>query len=143
MIFKKGIFLAALALSLMLGSVTAVEAAATGAVGYVDFLYLINQHPDTAQANATLQASREAAKAEFEQKAAILNDADWQALDRQLGQQLEQKRLELVKPISEKVIAAADQVAKEEGLSIVIGKDGVICGGIDITADVLKKISGK
>jgi outer membrane protein len=40
-------------------------------------------------------------------------------------------------------VAAANEVAKEKGLSIVIGKREVVCGGVDITEDVLKKIGGK
>lgn len=71
-----------------------------------------------------------------------MSDQDKQKLDQQLGQQLRQKRMELLKPISNKVVAAANEVAQEKGLSIVIGKNEVICGGVDITEDVLKKITG-
>ena len=117
--------------------------AVAGNVGYVDFLYLINQHPDTPQANATLKAAEDAAKQEFATKSVGMSDQDKQKLDQQLGQQLQQKRLELLKPISDKVVAAANEVASEKGLSIVIGKNDVVCGGVDITADVLKKITGQ
>jgi outer membrane protein len=125
------------------GSTVQASAAATAAVGFVDFIYLVDHHPDTVQANATLKANQDAAKQEFATKSAGLDDQEKQDLDRQLGQQLEQKRLELVKPISAKVVAAANEVAKEKGLSIVIGKNDVVCGGVDITADVLKKITEK
>lgn len=141
-IIKNRLFPALLALCLLLGGWSTAQAA-TGPVGYVDFIYLVNQHPDTAQANAALKAEQEAVKQEFEKKALDLSDQDKQVLDRQLVQRLEQKRLELVKPISVKVVAAANEVAREKGLSIVISKNEVICGGVDITADVLKKISGK
>ena len=67
----------------------------------------------------------------------------WYRKTFRVGQQLQQKRLELLKPISDKVVAAANEVAQEKGLSIVIGKNDVVCGGVDITADVLKKITGK
>lgn len=142
---KKLVFSAVLVVCLLLGAWGTAQAApvATGPVGYVDFLYLVNQHPDTAQANATLKAEQDAVKQEFATKSPGLNDQDKQNLERQLGQRLEQKRLELVKPISTKVVAAANEVASEKGLSIVIGRNEVVCGGVDITADVLKKISGK
>ena len=141
---KKRAFTAILALCLLLGAWgTAQAAPATSAVGYVDFLYLVNQHPDTVQANATLKAEQDAVKQEFASKSPGLSDQDKQNLDRQLGQRLEQKRLELVKPISAKVVAAANEVANEKGLSIVIGRNEVVCGGIDITPDVLKKITEK
>lgn len=142
---KKQVFFAIFALCLLLGTWSTVEAApaVAGAVGYADFLYLVNQHPDTAQANAALQVEQETVKKEFETKAPGLNDQEKLNLDRQLGQRLEKKRLELVKPISVKVVAAANEVANEKGLSIVISRNEVICGGVDITADVLKKINGK
>jgi outer membrane protein len=142
----KNLFFPALfALCLLMGGWSTAQAApaAAGGVGYVDFIYLVGQHPDTVQANATLKAEREAAKQEFETKAPGLSDQDKQTLDRELMQRLEQKRLELVQPISAKVVAAANQVAGEKGLSVVIGKNEVVCGGVDITADVLKKITGK
>lgn len=141
---KTRIFPAILAFCLLLGTVgTAQAAAVTGPVGYVDFLYLVSQHPDTVQANATLKADHDVAKQEFDTKAAGLSEEDRQKLDHEMGQQIEKKRLELVKPIAVKVVAAADEVAKEKGLSIVIGRNDVVCGGVDITADVLKKITGK
>jgi outer membrane protein len=144
-IMKSRAFLAVFAVCLLLGAWGTAQAApvATGPVGYVDFLYLVNQHPDTAQANAALKTEQDAVKQEFATKAPGLSDQDKLNLERQLGQRLEQKRLELVKPISAKVVAAANEVASEKGLSIVIGRNEVVCGGLDITADVLKKISGK
>ena len=142
---KKRFFPAILVLCLLLGALGTAQAAqaVTGPVGYVDFIYLVDHHPDTASANATLKGEQTAAKQEFETKAASLGDKEKQDLDRQLGQRLEQKRLDLVKPISAKVVAAANEVASEKGLSIVIGKNDVVCGGVDITSDVLKKIGGK
>ncbi|SFM00918.1 OmpH family outer membrane protein [Pelosinus propionicus] len=133
-----------LALCLLLGAWgTAQAAPAAGPVGYLDFIALINQHPDTAAANAALKAEQEAAKQEFDSKAAGLNEVDRQNLARQLDLRVEQKRQELLRPIAAKVTAAANEVAKAKGLSIVIGKQDVVCGGVDITADVLKIITVK
>ena len=142
---KKRLFPLILALGLFLGNLGAAEAAsaAAGSVGYVDFLYVVDQHPDTAKANSALKAEQDVVKQEFETKAPGLSDQDKQKLDQQLGKRLEEKRIELLKPISAKVVTVANEVAGEKGLMIVIGKNEVICGGIDITADVLKKITGK
>ena len=142
---RKRFFSTIVAVSLVLGAWGTAQAAqaVTGPVGYVDFIYLVDHHPETASANATLKAEQDAAKQEFQTKAASLGDKEKQDLDRQLGQRLEQKRLDLVKPISAKVVAAANEVANEKGLSIVIGRNDVVCGGVDITQDVLKKIGGK
>ncbi|MBP2659623.1 MAG: periplasmic chaperone [Firmicutes bacterium] len=134
-----------LATCLLLGAWGTAQAApvATASVGFVDFIYLVNQHPDTPKANEVLLAEQNALKQELETKLAGLGDKEKQEFGRQIGQQLEKKRMELLKPISDKVVAAANEVAYEKGLSIVIGKNEVICGGVDITADVLKKITGK
>lgn len=125
------------------GAIPAQAAPNASPVGVVDYLYLLNQQPETAQANDALRCEQEAAKKEFADKSAGLSDADKQNLDRQLGQQVEQKRQELLKPIVEKINAAIQEVADAKGLSIVIGKQQVIYGGVDITGDVLKKITSK
>jgi len=140
---RKRVFPLIFSICLVWGAWGTVQAAPAASVGYVDFIQLIQQHPDTVQANAVLKAEQEALKKEFETKSAGLSEQEKRELDRQLRQRLAQKRLELVKPISAKVVAAANEVAKEKELSIVIGKNEVVCGGVDITADVLKKITGK
>lgn len=145
MFMKKRMFSILLVLCLigLAGGIAQAAPAAAGPVGYVDFIYLVNQHPDTVQANATLKTEQEAAKQEFASKATGLNDQDKLELDRQLGLRLEQKRQELLQSISVKVVAAANEVTREKGLAIIISKQDVVCGGVDVTADVLKKISGK
>lgn len=135
--------LIALIASLSFGTYLAEAAPAGSTVGYVDFLYLVTQHPDAAKANEGMKAEQDALQKEFAAKSVNLGDKEKQELDRQLGQQLEKKRLELIKPISDKVVAAAADVAAVKGLSIVIGKNEVVCGGTDITAEVLQKITGK
>lgn len=130
------------ALVLLLTASNMVQAA-PAPVGYVDFLYLIDNHPDTPGANAVLKAEQEKAKQEFLSRAEGLSDREKADLDFQLGQKVEQKRLELFRAISAKVVAAANDVVKEKGLSIIISKKEVVCGGIDVTSDVLKKITAK
>ena len=112
-------------------------------VGIVDFLYLINNHPDTAAANAALKSETEQIRKEFETKSAGMNDKDKLALDQQLGQKIEQKRQELLKPIAESIGAAMKVVAADKGLAMVVHKNSVALGGQDITADVLAKLAKK
>lgn len=143
---QKSKYFAAILMAVLItlaGASPSEAAPAASSVGYVDFIYLVEHHPDTAQANTALNAEREAAKKELAEKSAGLTDQEKQVLDHQLGQRLEQKRLELLKPISDQVVAAANEVAKEKSLSIVIDKREVVCGGVDITGDVLKKLGGK
>ena len=125
------------------GTSPSQAAPAASTVGYVDFIYLVEHHPAAAKANEALKAEQEAAKQEFADKSAGLSDQEKQQLDQELSRRVEQKRLALLKPLSDQVVAAANAVAKEKGLSIVIGKREVVCGGVDITEAVLKKLGGK
>jgi len=140
--FFVGLF-SALIIAAAIGVSPVQAAPAASTVGYVDFIYLVDHHPDTAKANEALKTEQQAVQKEFAERSAGLGDKEKQELDRQLGQRLEQKRLELLKPISDKVVAAAREVMDAKGLSIVIGKRDIVCGGVDITEDVLKKITGK
>lgn len=144
MLQGKKILFVFMAIGILLCAMGTVQAApAAASVGYVDYLYLINHHPDTSGANEALKAERDQDKQQYDEKSAALSDPDKQALAKQLNQQVEQKRQELLKPIAEKINAAIKEVADEKGLSIVISKNNVIYGGVDITADVLQKIGGK
>ena len=136
-------FLLAIVLGLGLTGVASAAPAENFPVGIVDFLYLVNNHPNTSAANAALKTEQEQIRKEFETKSAGLSDQDKQALDRQLGQKMEQKRQELLKPIMDSINMAMKTVAAEKSLAMVVHKNSVALGGQDITADVLAKLSGK
>jgi outer membrane protein len=129
--------------TLALGTGLCQAAPATNAIGYVDYLYLINNHPDTPKANEELKAVQEQLKKEFENKSASLADKEKRELALQLDQQIEQKRQELLKPITEKIVVAVKAVRVEKGLSVVLGRNVIVDGGVDITADVMNKFTGK
>ena len=143
--YYKGVlpFLLAIVLGLGLTGVASAAPAENFPVGIVDFLYLVNNHPNTSAANAALKTEQEQIRKEFETKSAGLSDQDKQALDRQLGQKMEQKRQELLKPIVDSINMTMKTVAAEKGLAMVVHKNSVALGGQDITADVLAKLSGK
>lgn len=145
MFTQKKTYFAAVLMSLfvLFASGTATVEAAPATIGVVDYLYLINNHPDMPKANETLKAEQEAVKKEFADKSAGLSDVDKQNLDRQLVQRVEQKRLELLKPITDSINAAMKAVAEAKGLDTVLFKNTVALGGQDITAEVLDKIAGK
>ena len=112
-------------------------------VGIVDYDLLLKQHPDTQKASDSYKAEVEQAKNEFAAKSADLNEQQKQDLNAQLMQRVEQKRYDMLKPITDKINAAIKEVADTKGLSLVIAKNLAIYGGMDITDDVLKKITGK
>ena len=139
---KRKISLLAVTLVLCLGVFCGAAQAAPAdlPVGVVDVLYLINNHPDAVKANEALKVESDTLLKEFQTKSAGMNDKDKQALDLQLGQQIEQKRQELLKPIVESVGEAMKVVAAEKGLVMLVHKNSVALGGNDITAEVQQKL---
>ena len=117
--------------------------APTLSIGIVDYTYLIENDPDTPKANEALQAERELAQKEYAQKSAILNEVGKKELERQLNQRVEQKRQELLKPISDKIDAAIKAVAEAKKLVAVAYKNTFAYGGVDITQEVANKLKKK
>jgi outer membrane protein len=122
---------------------TTYAAAASSAVGVVNYQLLVSQHPDTAAAQKTLEAAAAQAKSDFDAKSAGMSDQDKQALYQQIQQGFQQKNQELLGPINDKVMAAVKSVADAKGLTIIVDEGTVVYGGQDITDDVMKVITGK
>ena len=121
-----------------------VSAAAPASnVGVVNYQMVVQQHPDLAKVQSTMQTESESAKKEFDAKAASLGDKEKQEYFMQLQQRLQLKNQELMVPIFNKVDAVIKEVSDSKGLSIVVDKNAVIYGGQDITDDCVKKVSGK
>lgn len=141
----KNIFLAVFVLFNIVAFIqpTTTYAADASTVGVVNYQFLINQHPDMAQANETYKAAVKQAQDDFNAKSLTMNDNDKKALSQQLQQGLQQKQQELLNAIHDKVNAAIKAVAEDKGLTVVVDKSVIAYGGQDITDDVLKKITGK
>ena len=119
------------------------SAAPASSVGVVNYQMVVQQHPDLAKVQTTMQAESEAAKKEFDAKAASLGDKEKQEYYMQLQQRLQLKSQELMVPVFSKVDAVIKEVADAKGLSVVVDKGAVIYGGQDITDDCVKKVTGK
>ncbi|HWR29481.1 MAG TPA: OmpH family outer membrane protein [Negativicutes bacterium] len=119
------------------------SAAAASNVGVVNYQMLVQQHPDMAKVQSTMQTESEAAKKEFDAKAASLGDKEKQEYYMQLQQRLQLKNQELMVPLFNKVDAVIKEVSDAKGLAVVVDKGAVIYGGSDITDECVKKISGK
>ena len=114
--------------------------AATSAVGVANYQFLVQQHPDMAQAQKAYNAVIKQARDEFNAKKDDMNDEDQKVLFQQLQSKIKEKQQEIVKPVRDKVDAAIKEVADAKGISIIIDKSVAIYGGQDITDDVMKKI---
>lgn len=112
-------------------------------IGVVNYQLLVEQHPEAAKAQETMNAAVAQAKSDFDAKSGSMNDQDKQAYYQQLQQGLEVKQQELLGNIQNKVNAAVQAVAKAKGLTTIVDKSGIVYGGQDITDDVMKNITGK
>jgi len=119
------------------------SAAPASNVGKVNYQMLVQQHPDLAKVQSTMQAESETAKKEFDTKAASLGEKEKQEYFMQLQQRLQLKNQELMVPIFNKVDAVIKEVSDAKGLAIVVDAAAVIYGGADITDECVKKITGK
>lgn len=112
-------------------------------IGVVNYQQVLQQHPDVAKVEDTMNKEIADAQKDFEAKTANMNDKEKQDYYMQVQQRLQLKQQELVGPVHDSINAAIKAVADAKGLSVVLGKDTVIYGGQDITDDVLKKVTGK
>ena len=119
------------------------SAAPASNVGVVNYQMVVQQHPDLAKVQTAMQAESEAAKKEFDAKAASLGDKEKQEYYMQLQQRLQLKNQELMVPLFSKVDAVIKEVADAKGLSVVVDKGAVSYGGQDITDECVKKVTGK
>jgi outer membrane protein len=139
----KTIILSAFVLFAVLAITNPTTTYAASPVGVANYQQLINQHPDMAQANETYKAAVKQAQDDFTVKSAAMSDDEKKAYYQQLQQGLQQKQIELLNAIRDKVNTAVKAVADAKGLTIVVDKNATIYGGQDITDEVLKKITGK
>ncbi len=68
--------------------------------------------------------------------------AQRQDLQRQVDQEILKKRAELLGGLDKDIRAAVQKVAKQQGVSIVLDRQVVLYGGVDLTDQVVKAISG-
>jgi outer membrane protein len=64
-------------------------------------------------------------------------------LQRQVNQEILKKRSELIGGLEKDIRSAIDKVAKQQGVSIVLSREVVLYGGVDLTDMVIKEIGGK
>ena len=71
-------------------------------------------------------------------------DTEKQRYYQQLQERLSNKEKELMDPVLKKIETTIKKVADKKGLSVVVDKNTVVYGGLDITDEVSKALqSGK
>lgn len=116
------------------------SAAPASNVGVVDYQQFGSLKIIT-DAQEQFQKETQQAQADFEQKAAGMNDQEKQEYYQQTMQRLQRRNMELMEPINKQIEDAVKKIADTQGLTVVLHKDTVIYGGKDITQDVIKELS--
>lgn len=137
-IFVLGCF----ALSVTQSGFGKVASAATSesAIGVVNYQMLVTQSPDLAKIRSAMEAEVESAKKDFDEKSASMNDQEKQRYYQQLQERIANKEKELMDPLLKNIEVAIKKVADKKGLTVVVEKNNVVYGGVDITDEVSKSM---
>lgn len=111
-------------------------------VGYVEMQRALDNHPRKASSERALQEFFQAKQREFQERSKTMTAFQRQELDRQLQQQILEKRSELLGGLDKEIRAAVEQVAKQSNVTIVLDRSVVLFGGVDLTEAVIKVIKG-
>ena len=112
-------------------------------VGFVEMQRALDSHPRKASSERALQEFFQAKQREFQERSKGMTAFQRQELDRQLQQQILDKRNELLGGLDKELRAAVETVAKQAGATVVLDRAVVLYGGTDLTEAVIKQIKGK
>jgi outer membrane protein len=112
-------------------------------VGWVDMTRALDAHPRKASAEAALREYAQAQIADAQQRMKTMTAAQRQDLQRQVDQDIFKKRAELLGGLDKDLRAAIEKVAKQQGISIVLSRDVVLYGGVDLTDQVIKVLTSQ
>ncbi len=129
-----------------LGFVVARSAPALGqsvTIGYVDMARAIEAHPRKASAEGALKDYAQTQIADAQQRMKGMAAGQREEVQRQVNAQLLKKRQELIGGLEKDIRAAIEKIAKDQGIGIVLSREVVLYGGVDLTDQVVKAISAK
>lgn len=112
-------------------------------IGVIDTTKVLNAaSPAVIEANKELDDYKKQLSDEFNTKSANMDDNQKAALASEYQGKVQDKMMEIQKKIQSQVSDASKAVADAKGLSIVMDKRTVLYGGVDITDQVQRKLSG-
>jgi outer membrane protein len=126
---------ASLAFALALALTPQAIATDIADIGVVD-QQAIGNLPDFQSAKSQFQQIQAQMQAQFQAAIKGKSQADSQAISQSFQQRLAAQQAQLFNPLIGRANAAIAQVAADKGLSVVVDKQIVIFGGLDITKDV-------
>jgi outer membrane protein len=117
---------------------TASAAAKESAIGVVNYQMLVSQSPELANVRTAMQNEIATAQKDFDEKSKTMSDAEKQRYYKQLQERIGNKERELMDPVLKNIELQIQKIADKKGLSVVVHKDTVVFGGVDITDDVVR-----
>lgn len=145
-LFVAAIFvLGCFALTLTQSGVNSVASAASSesAIGVVNYQMLLSQVPDLQNVQTSMKQEIDNAQNDFDEKSKTMNDTEKQRYYQQLQERLSNKEKELMDPVLKKIETTIKKVADKKGLSVVVDKNTVVYGGLDITDEVSKALQSQ
>ena len=117
---------------------TASAAAKESAIGVVNYQMLVSQSTELANVRTAMQNEIVTAQKDFDEKSKTMSDAEKQRYYKQLQERIGNKERELMDPVLKNIELQIQKIADKKGLSVVVHKDTVVFGGVDITDDVVR-----
>jgi len=125
-------------------------------IGYIEVQKIFKEYKETVKAQGELDKKQKEFQDEFEKSQKQLADAqkagksdkELDKMKTDLEKKLEPKRAELLQlnqqlatKLQSKIVDASQKVAKKLGLEIVVDKQVIIVGGMDVTDMVLQELN--
>lgn len=112
-------------------------------IGYVDVMAIFEVHPEKAKAEQMLNQEAMKLQSRLEDEIKDMSKEERQTVMEKYQKQLKQKESELLNQVIKSIDETITQVASEEGIKVVMEKENVIYGGIDLTEKVKEIILQK
>ena len=110
------------------------------AIGTVNYDELMKNAPGILEAQNTMRQAVDDSKKDFDEKSKNLKDDEKTKLLQEHQEALQAKEKELLEPLKKKVDEAITSVGKNKGLAVVVDKNTVVYGGLDVTNDVVNAL---
>lgn len=128
----------------MLMTVLAVSVLISGCsdtkIGVVDINKVMADSPKVQQFEEKLKTDAQPLIDKLEQEQANLSPEELDKRRMEVGTEIEKMKKDLSTELNTSMDKALADIAKEKSLSVVLYKNGVAQGGIDVTEDVIKKM---
>lgn len=140
--FRLPVLIVATLLLIGIGGWSITRAEKVSSIGFVDTARLANEYPEMKAMRQQLEKQTASLQSEYDKSSANLSQEEKVKLFQKYQADLDAKKETLVSAALAKAMQTVSDVAKEQGLTVVLEKQAVLFGGKDITNDVLHKAEG-